>query len=209
MGLVAVALAFSRYRRDSCICRWLTVALLAIALAACQLIEVLPPGLDSVEDSAAGMRFVRPAAWRSWVPREHHPLTDGPLAFLASFPLDPNCATAPGEERLPPFENGQACNSPIDVLPPGGVLVTWYTSRILHDLNFDGELIDVAGTRTALRINDGGCGRLGATVAATVDMPSGSEVLSNWSITLCARDPGASDALVRFRELLASAEFER
>jgi hypothetical protein len=100
-----------------------------------------------------------------------------------------------------------ACYWPLDQLEPNGVLVTWYTSRILMPLPTAGEPLTVNGGLTRWRIErPGRCGEIGADETVTVAIPIGQPTpLSNISVFACLRGPELSSAEAEVKAMLESA----
>ena len=91
----------------------------------------------------------------------------------------------------PADAGGQACRSPVDSLPPGGVLVTWYTTRILFPVPTHGEVIPYGDRETHLSVErPGTCADIAGDVTLDAYMPQGNGTLSNVRVIACARDPG-------------------
>jgi hypothetical protein len=166
-----------------------------------------PSPSDLVEDSAGGISFDRPATWRHWVPNAHEPVNDGPLVYLSTDPLLPECAVTPGEPTNPPDAAGRACGRPLDQLSPNGVLVAWLNTRILRPIPSAGEAIVVNERPTRLQVGrPGSCVDIGADETMDVLIPSGHPGrLSNLWMVACIRGPDLATAEAQVRSMLASA----
>jgi len=161
----------------------------------------------TVHDAAGGFAFERPASWVVWQPNEHSPMTSGPLLYLSTDPLLPACAVAPSASPNPPDASGSACAWPLRELEPGGVLATWWTSRILQPLPSAGTVVETNGEQARWNANSPGeCSAVGADETVTVWVPIGQpSPLSNVAFTACLRGPGLAASEAAVRALLASA----
>jgi hypothetical protein len=166
---------------------------------------------NAVHDTANGISFERPAEWTRWQPNGHQPANDGPLIYLSTDPLLPGCAVAPGASPNPPDAGGRACDQPLTMLSPNGVLVTWMTTRILEQLPTDGEAISVNGDEARLDVErPGSCVAVGADETITVLVPIGQPTrLSNLVVVACLRGPDLGAAEAQFRGMLTSASVDR
>ncbi len=160
----------------------------------------------TVMDAAAGISFQRPADWRRWQPNDHSALTPGPLIYLSTDPLRPTCAVTPDASPNPPDSQGQACDWPLTSLSANGVLVTWWTTRILLPFPSFGDPIVVNGKGTRLQVELPGCAAIGADEAISVLVPIGaSSTLSNIEVGACLRGPDLATTEAQVRSMLASA----
>jgi hypothetical protein len=215
--------------------RFMVLAASLCALASCPPAPTAPPGTPAsssvpsaatsvpelsatpeatsatVRDTADGFTFERPSSWAAWQPNEHSPMMSGPLLYLSTDPLLPDCAVAPSASPNPPDASGSACSWPLRELKPGGVLVTWWTSRILQPLPSAGAVVETNGAKARWNATSPGeCSAVGADETVTVWVPIGQpSPLSNVAFTACLRGPdlGASEAAVR--ALLASTTLRR
>lgn len=163
----------------------------------------------TVMDAAAGISFQRPADWRRWQPNDYSPLTAGPLIYLSTDPLRSSCAVAPDASPNPPDAQGQACDRPLPSLSPNGVLVTWWTTRILQPFPSFGDPIVVNGKATRLQVERPGCAAIGADEAISVLVPIGaSSTLSNVAVFACLRGPDLVTSEAQVRAMIASARIE-
>lgn len=164
-----------------------------------------------IRDGAAGISFDRPSTWLRWTPREHSPLNDGPLVYLSTDPLAGSCASPPEATPPPPDSQGRACDWPLARLSDAGVLVTWYTSRILYPLPSAGEPIDVNGEQTRLEIDrPGRCAAIGGNETMSTVVPINQPTaISNVDVFACS----AGAELIQFeadvRSMLTSAVVNR
>lgn len=161
----------------------------------------------TVQDTAGGFTFERPASWVVWQPNGHSPLGSGPLLYLSTDPLLPACAVAPSASPNPPDASGSACSWPLRELKPGGVLVTWWTSRILQPLPTAGTIVKTNGATARWNATSPGeCSAVGADETVTVWVPIGQpSPLSNVAFTACLRGPDLAASEAAVRALLASA----
>lgn len=169
------------------------------------------PSPPLVADSANGWWFERPASWTRWQPNEHSPMTARPLVYLSTDPLLPNCAVPPGATPNPADPQGNACTWPLSQLEPNGVLVIWWTTRILEALPTDGgELIEVNATTARLHTAKPGlCGEIGADETMELLVPIGQPTpLSNIGLVACVRGPDLATAEARVKAMLATARYE-
>lgn len=169
----------------------------------------MSPSPVLVLDEGSGFRFERPSDWNRWVPNEHNAITSGPLVYLSNEPLLVTCAAKPPATPNPPDPLGMACHWPLTQLEPNGVLVTWYTSRILYPLPTAGEPMTVNGAPTRWQIErPGSCSEIGAEETVTVAVPIGQPTpLSNISVFACLRGPDLSSAEAKVKAVLESATF--
>ena len=148
-----------------------------------------------------------PAGWTVWQPNLHAPGNDGPLLYLSNVPLDPDCGVLPPATPHPADAGGRACRSPVSSLPPGGVLVTWYTSRIMFPVPTHGEVIPYGDRETHLSVErPGTCADIAGDVTLDAYMPQGNGTLSNIQVIGCARNP-APEFEREFRALLATLKW--
>ena len=161
----------------------------------------------TVTDTVGGFTFERPASWVVWQPNEHSPMTSGPLLYLSTDPLLPACAVAPSASPNPPDAMGSACAWPLRELKPGGVLATWWTSRILQPLPTAGTVVETNGAKARWNTaSPGECSAIGADETVTVWVPIGQpSPLSNVALTACLRGPDLAASEAAVRSLLASA----
>jgi hypothetical protein len=159
-----------------------------------------------VEDVVGGISFARPSTWTRWQPNTHDPINDGPLIYLATDPLLPDCAVGPSATPHPPGVHGRACDWPLISLAPDGVLVTWLDTRILQPLPSDGESVTVNGTTARVQIDKPGCAAIGADEALDVLVPIGQpKPWSNIAMVACLRAPDLATSEAQVRAMLASA----
>ena len=130
---------------------------------------------------------------RDWIvsqPNEHEAWDDGPIIYISDFELSVDCATRSGPPN-PPDERGRACDWPIETLPPGGTLVTWWDERILGPLPTEGEPISANGRPTFLaREAPGRCADIGGDVTLITGVPTEtSETSTNLGLFACLREP--------------------
>jgi hypothetical protein len=165
------------------------------------------PSAAVVIDAANGISFARPASWMRWVPNAHDPITDGPLIYLSTDPLQPGCATPPQAAPNPADASGRACDWPLGELGPNGVLVTWLTTRILAPLPSTGEPVEVNGATGRLQIaKPGSCSAVAADETLEVLVPIGQpKAWSNIAVVACLRGPDLEAAEAKVRAMLASA----
>jgi hypothetical protein len=137
------------------------------------------------------MTFVRPSNWQRWQPNDHDPMTSGPLLYLSTDPLLPDCAVGPDEPPNPPDANGFACQWPLGELEAGGVLVTAYTSRLMEPMPTEGQPITINGEAAHLVVETpGACGEVGADVTVYAAVPMGQrQPVSNIAMIVCLRAP--------------------
>jgi hypothetical protein len=102
-----------------------------------------------------------------------------------------------------------ACHWPLAQIEPNGVLVTWYTSRILDPLPTEGDPLTVNGAPTRWRVErPGGCVEIGADETVAVAIPIGQPTpLSNISVLTCLRGPDLASAEAKVKAMLESATF--
>lgn len=164
-----------------------------------------PPAI--VNDKANGIAFVRPASWTRWQPNAHNPINDGPLIYLSTEPLLATCATTPEQTPNPPDARGRACDWPLASLSPDGVLVNWYTTRILTPLPSAGERIEVNGATGRLQVEKPGyCSAIGADETLQILVPIGQpKPWSNVAVVACLRGPELATSEMQVRAMLASA----
>lgn len=165
------------------------------------------PSPASVPDTANGISFERPSTWIRWQPNAHNPINPGPLIYLSTDPLLPACATTPDATPNPADAQGMACDWPLAALAPDGVLVTWYTTRILQRIPSAGEAIQVNGATTRLATTKpGGCAVINADESIDLLVPIGQPTpLSNVAVFACLRGPDLAAAEAQVRAMLASA----
>ena len=141
------------------------------------------------------------------MPNAHNWMTDGPLIYLSTDPLLPMCAATPGAAPNPADSGGRACEWPLAKLAPDGVLVTWYTTRILVPLPSTGEVAHVNGYPARLQTaKPGYCSAVGADETLDVLVPI--ELRKPWSniaVLACLRGPDLAGAEAKVRAMLASA----
>jgi len=161
-----------------------------------------------VDDAANGIAFTRPGSWTRWVPNAHDPMTDGPLIYLSTDPLLSTCATPPSAAPNPADPQGRACEWPTRELAPGGVLVTWLTTRILAPLPSTGESVDTNGTIGRLQIDrPGSCSAIAAAETLYVLVPIGQpKPWSNIAVIACLRGPDLATSEAEVRAMLKSAK---
>jgi hypothetical protein len=166
-----------------------------------------PPTLAWVVDQSSGISFERPSNWARWQPNHHNPINDGPLIYLSSEPLLPDCAVAPSATPNPPDAQGRACDWPLASLAPNGVLITWLTTRILQPLPTAGEVVDVNATTAHLQVDKpGGCVAVGADETLELLVPIGQPTPeSNIAMVACLRGPDLATSEAQVRAMLASA----
>jgi hypothetical protein len=172
----------------------------------------MPPASapTSVSDAASGISFERPSDWQWSQPNHHDPITDGPLLYLGTDPLLPECAVAPGASPHPANEQGRACDWPLSTLSPGGVLVTWSTSRILHPIPTGGDITVNGGTTRSDIERPGACAAIGGDETIVVVVPMGQPTpLSNVDVIACLRGPDVTTGEAQLLALLASASVAR
>lgn len=160
-----------------------------------------------IADSANGFSFDRPLNWQRWQPNQHDPATSGPLLYLSTDDLLPNCAAAPGASPNPPDGQGYACTWPLRELERDSVLVVVYTTRILVPLpTSGGNQIHVNGASAQLQIaKPGGCGAIGADETLDVMLPIGQPTpLSNIGLMACLRGPNLALSEAQVGAMLAS-----
>src|SRR4051794_41452746 len=105
-----------------------------------------PTGLRSVatsaptpaSDAANGISFQRPADWRVSQPNHHDPLTDGPLLYLSTDALLPECAVGAGASPPPAHRPGPAGGWAPAALSPGGGPGAWGPNPKLPPLSSGG-----------------------------------------------------------------------
>ena len=172
------------------------------------LLPAAPPAAGLLKDAANGISFSRPASWTRWLPNAHDPINDGPLIYLSTEPLLPTCAVTPGAAPNPPDAQGRACDWPLGQLAPNGVLVTWYTTRILIPLPSAGEVTDVNGYTARLQIaKPGSCSAVGADETLDVLVPIGQpKPWSNIGVAACLRGADLVAAEANVRAMLVSAK---
>lgn len=165
----------------------------------------------TVADTVGGLTFERPASWAVWQPNRHVPWIGGPMLYLSTDPLLLACAVAPSASPNPPDGRGSACAWPLRELKPGGVLVTWWTSRILRPLPTAGTVVETNGARARWSAaSPGECSAIGADETVTVWVPIGQpSPLSNVAFTACLRGPGLEASQAAVRALLASARLKQ
>ncbi|MFL5675818.1 MAG: hypothetical protein ACJ779_12475 [Chloroflexota bacterium] len=161
-------------------------------------------------DAANGISFQRPADWRVSQPNHHDPLTDGPLLYLSTDALLPECAVGAGASPHPANGQGRACDWPLTTLSPGGVLVTWATTRILQPIPSGGDVTVNGGTTRSVIERPGTCAAIGGDETIQVLVPVRQPVAwSNVAAVACLRGPNIAAAEAQFRALLASASVAR
>lgn len=134
-------------------------------------------------------------------------MSSGPLIYLSTDPLLTTCAVAPWETPNPPDAQGYACTAPLASLGPEGVLVTWYTTRVLQPLPSAGEPIEVNGAEGRLQVErPGGCSAIGAAETINLLVPLYQPTpLSNIGVEACLRGPDLAEAEAQVRAMLVSA----
>ncbi len=175
------------------------------------------PEASPVADSVGGISFERPVSWTRMQPNAFNPINDGPLIYLSTDPLLPECATALGQPRNSPDSQGRACDPPLASLSPNGVLVTWESTRILEpitDPNLDptaGPLITIDGIDTALHVESPGtCAAVGGDETITATIPIGQPTpVSNLAVVACLRGPDIEAAESQLRAMLESTTVRR
>lgn len=166
-----------------------------------------PSAAGVVTDAVDGISFARPASWTRWVPNAHDAVMDGPLVYLSTDPLLPTCATTPPASPNPADARGLACDWPLKELAPNGVLVIWYTTRILAPLPSAGDAVEVNGATGRLQTRrPGSCSAVGANETLEVFVPLGlREPRSNIAVDACLRGPDLATSEAQVRAMLASA----
>jgi hypothetical protein len=165
------------------------------------------PSSSSVADHAGGIAFDRPANWVRWLPNMHDPITDGPMLYLSTDPLQPTCAVLPSGPPNPADVQGRACDWPLTTLSPGGVLVTWWNDRILSPIPSPDEPLTINGGSSGIRVErPGTCAAIGSdeTVEAAIPL-AGSPGWTNLVVIACLRGPDVASAETQLREMLRSA----
>jgi len=177
----------------------------------------LTPEASPVADSVDGISFERPVSWTRKQPNVFDPINDGPLIYLSTDPLLPECATALGQPRNAPDSQGRACDRPLTSLSPNGVLVTWESTRILEpitDPNRDptaSPLITIDGIDTALHVAfPGTCVAIGGDETITTTIPIGQPTpVTNLAVVACLRGPDIGTAESQLRAMLESTTVRR
>ncbi len=166
---------------------------------------------DLVADGAAGVLFDRPAAWVRWQPNRFWPTSGGPLIYLSTEPKLPSCAVEPTASPNPPDARGRACDWPIRSLSPGGVLVTWSSTRPPLWLPKAGEPITVNGERTYLTVErPGRCADIGGDETIWTRIPQGQRGrMSDLDLMVCLRGPGLETTEAAVRAMLVSTTVRR
>ena len=138
-------------------------------------------------------------------------MTDGPLAYISTDPLNPACAVTPSASPNPPDVSGRACAWPLDALQPGGVLAMWVTSRILEPLPTAGPIVETNGEKARWQVSTpGACSAVRADETISVAVPIGQPTpLSNIAFVACLRGPDLNSSEAAIRALLASAHLVR
>jgi hypothetical protein len=175
------------------------------------------PDASLVADSVDGISFERPVSWTRMQPNAFNPINDGPLIYLSTDPLLPECATALGQPRKSPDSQGRACDPPLASLSTNGVLVTWRSTRILEpitDTNRDptaSPLITIDGIDTALHVGfPGTCAAVGGDETITATIPIGQPTpVSNLAVVTCLRGPDTATAESQLRAMLESTTVRR
>jgi len=134
--------------------------------------------------SAMGLSFRYPATWRSVTPRSR--VSDFPalIVYLSTSRLSGTCVAS-----IRPGRTAETCSSPIRVLPPGGVLVSW-NANDLPNRRMPKATTTVAG-RAAVesKARAGWCAVLGGTETITVMIPRA--LPGTWyQMDACLRGPG-------------------
>jgi len=167
---------------------------------------ISPAPLSLVQDAAHGISFEHPSTWILWQPNDHNPINDGPLIYLTTEALLPECAVAPFATPHPPDAQGRACDWPLASIAPNGVLVTWLTTRLLEPLPTAGESVAVNATHGRLEIErPGGCAAIGADETLVILVPIGQPTpLSNIAMVACLHGPDLATGEAQVRAMLAS-----
>src|SRR3954451_4415268 len=171
----------------------------------------LPPVSRSavavVTETVNGLSFDHPASWARWLPNAHDPINDGPLVYLSTDSLLPTCATTPQAVPNPPDAQGRACQWPLGELAPNGVLVTWFTTRILARLPGTDEPVEVNGATGRLQVEKpGSCSAVGADETLGVLVPIGQpRSWSNIAMVACLRGSDLVEREAQLRAMLSSA----
>lgn len=162
---------------------------------------------STVMDAVAGLTFERPNTWIPWQPNLHAPITDGPLLYLSTEPLQAGCAVAMGANPNPPDGGGQACEWPLSTLPADGVFVEWINGRILTQLPTTGEAVAMNGSTARIQTErPGSCAAMGADETMVVLVPTSvSTTMSNLAVVACLRGPDLAASEAQVRAMLTSA----
>lgn len=160
-----------------------------------------------VTDTAGGWTFERPTSWTSWQPNAFSPINDGPLLYLANFPVLPDCATSWQASPNPAGSDGRACELPFVALPAGGVFVQFYSGRILQPMPSGGPPIEFDGDATRIDVQrPGQCGAVTADEVLTVAIPyRGAPGMTNTRVVACINGPDVGGSEQAVRNFLASA----
>lgn len=160
-----------------------------------------------IDDTASGISFEAPADWARWRPNLHDWINDGPLIYLSTEALVPTCATVPPATPNPGNAQGRACEWPLGELDPGGVLVTWLTTRILQRLPTEGQPIEVNGDEARWQTaSPGVCEAVKADETISVLVPMHQPTpLSNIAVLACLRGPDLAGSEAKVRAMVESA----
>jgi hypothetical protein len=163
-----------------------------------------PDGL--VADTARNWSFQRPTSWTSWQPNAFSPINDGPLLYLANYPLLPECATSWQAAPNPARSDGRACELPFTELPAGGLFVQFYSGRILQPMPSGGTPIVFDGDATRIEIQrPGQCGAVTADEVLTAAIPyRGAPGMTNARVVACINGPNVEASEQAVRNFLAS-----
>ena len=169
------------------------------------------PNDSPVADGANGITFDRPASWVRWLPNLHEPINDGPSIYLSTDPLLPTCAVLPASSPNPPDAQGRACDWPLATLSPGGVLVTWWNTRILSPIPSPEQQLTINGGTSGLRVQrPGACAAIGGDETIDVAIPlKHPTAVTNLAVVACLRGPNVAAGEAQLREMLASATVQR
>jgi hypothetical protein len=164
------------------------------------------PSVTIIHDSTGVISFDRPSNWVRWQPNNHDPMTGGPLIYLSTDSLDSSCAEPLAETPNPSNPQGASCAWPLTELSTNGVLIIWYTSRLLEPIPTGADELVVNGASTEWSSDQpGACSAIKADETVDVAIPIGQPApLSNLSVQGCMRGPDLSVSETQLRDLLKS-----
>jgi len=183
-----------------------------VAACAAPVVPSAPPDAtaarrgDIVADAVSGLTFDRPSTWVRWLPNDHAPINDGPIAYLSTEPLLPACAVPIGGEPHPPDDEGRACDWPLASLSEDGVLVTLVNGRLLRPIPDAGAPLVVNARPTRLQADrPGTCAHVGGDETVVVPIPTFTQPgATNLALVACLRGPDLDRLEGDLRGLLAT-----